>query len=361
MNVVTASPFAVFRVDGSAALGGGHLRRCAVLADRLVRAGWRVAFAGLMNPEIIEVPGAAHGFEIQVVDQSADGPRKLRNAWPDGCDLLIVDHYQLDQAFESQCRGWAQRILVIDDLANRRHNCDTLVDQTPGRDAREYQNIVSAGCALFMGPEFALLDPRFAVARNGFRRDFGAVRRLLVTFGYADLFGLTALALEGILQSGIEAAVDIVFGFEPPDIARVRELASRLPPESQIHVNTRDMVSMIMRADVAVGAGGVSSLERCCLGLPSLLVTLAENQQGNTDALVRRGAVVALGCPGDIDPAVIARELRGLFADREKREAMGVAAALVTDGSGVERIVQYVADGLTVSPGTSNPSVDAGR
>jgi UDP-2,4-diacetamido-2,4,6-trideoxy-beta-L-altropyranose hydrolase len=360
MKAVTAPPFAVLRVDGSATLGGGHLRRCASLADGLTRAGWRVAFAGQVNPEAIERPGVIDALEIQSVDQSADGPWLLRNAWPDGCDLLIVDHYELDENFERECSGWARRILVIDDLANRCHNCDVLVDQTPGREARDYRNIVNAGCKLFMGPDFALLDRRFAIARSRLQRDFGAVRRLLVTFGYADLYGVTAMALEGILQSGLKAAVDIVFGFEPPDIGRVRELASQLSPDSQLHFNLRDMVSVIMRADVAIGAGGVSSLERCCLGLPSLLVTLAENQQGNVDALMRRGAAVALGRLADTDPALIARELRELSANRERREAIGKAAVLVTDGSGVERIVRYVTNSPTLSPGTSKPSMDAG-
>jgi UDP-2,4-diacetamido-2,4,6-trideoxy-beta-L-altropyranose hydrolase len=361
MSTKSAPPFAVFRVDGSATMGGGHVRRCASLADGLIRAGWRVAFAGLVSPEAIGLSGTVDAFDIQVFDQSADGPRLLRNSWPDGCDLLIVDHYQLDEGFERQCAGWARRMLVIDDLANRRHDCDVLVDQTPGREARDYRAIVNAGCALFMGPDYALLDSRFAAARSRMRRDFGAVRRLLVTFGYADQFGITALALEGVLQSGVRAAVDIVFGLEPPDIARIHGLVSRLSPASQIHFNTRDMVSMIMRADLAIGAGGVSSLERCCLGLPSLLVTLAENQQGNADALAERGAAVALGGLGNVDTALIARTLCELAADREKRETMGKAAALVTDGSGVERVVQYVSNSPALSPGTSDPSMDANR
>jgi len=314
MNAVTAPPFAVFRVDGSAALGGGHVRRCASLADGLARAGWRVAFAGVVNPEALEFPGTSNAFEIQPFGQSADGPRLLRNAWPDGCDLLIIDHYQLGESFERGCAGWARRILVIDDLANRRHNCDVLVDQTPGREAQDYQDIVNAGCTLFMGPDFALLDPRFAAARSRLQRNFGSVRRLLVTFGYADLFGATVMTLEGILQSGLEVPVDIVFGFEPPDITRIRELVARLSPASRMHFNTRDMVSMIMRADVAIGAGGVSSLERCCLGLPSLLVTLAEEPAGQhgcfDEAGSRRRSWTRRGHRSGLDCARALRTIR---------------------------------------------------
>src|SRR4051794_40465413 len=113
MNARPAPPFAVFRVDGSATMGGGHVRRCASLADGLIRAGWRVTFAGLVSPEAIGLSNAVDAFEIRVFDQSAEGPRLLRNAWPDGCDLLVVDHYQLDERFERECAGWARRILVI--------------------------------------------------------------------------------------------------------------------------------------------------------------------------------------------------------------------------------------------------------
>jgi UDP-2,4-diacetamido-2,4,6-trideoxy-beta-L-altropyranose hydrolase len=312
-----------------------------MLADGLAAAGWGIAFASRVQPGSAGLLDAIKAFEIERIDEAADDARLLRELWPSGCDLLIVDHYHLDEVFESRCRGWARRILVIDDLANRRHDCDALVDQTPGRNEADYGNWVGRNCALFMGPAFALLDPRFAEARGRFRRDFGAVRRLLVSFGYSDSFGVTAMALEGILQSQVAAAVDIVFGFRPPDIARVEGLASGLPVASRMHFNTRDMISLIMHADAAIGAGGVSSLERCCLGLPSLVVTLAENQQGNAEALMRRGAAVALGYFRNTDAAMIARQLRAIAADRDMREAMGVAAARVTDGSGVERIVRY--------------------
>jgi UDP-2,4-diacetamido-2,4,6-trideoxy-beta-L-altropyranose hydrolase len=340
MNVSVTSPLVVFRVDGSAVLGGGHVRRCLMLANGLARAGWRVGFASKASLQEIGFLDAISAFEMLIVDEVVDEPCLLRNRWQDGCELLIVDHYELDQSFERGCRGWAGRILVIDDLAGRCHDCDVLIDQTPGRQARNYEDIVSRGCALFLGPDYALLDPRFAAARSRFQREYDSVFRVLVTFGYSDRAGVTAMALEGILRSRIGAAVDVVFGIEPPDIEYVRTLASQLPG-SRIHINTDEMVSLIMRADLAIGAGGVSALERCCLGLPSMLITLAENQQGNADALMQRGAAVALGGVKDVSVAKIARELLALSFDGETRMAMGRAAALVTDGSGVDRIVRY--------------------
>src|ERR1700676_657147 len=111
---VTAPPFVVFRVDGSAGLGGGPLRRCGMLAGGFAASGLRIAFSSRVNSENIEFISAINAFEIQAVDQSADEADVLRNAWPEGCDLLIVDHYQLDEGFECRCRGWPRRLLVID-------------------------------------------------------------------------------------------------------------------------------------------------------------------------------------------------------------------------------------------------------
>jgi RimJ/RimL family protein N-acetyltransferase len=160
---------------------------------------------------------------------------------------------------------------------------------------------------------------------------------VLVSFGSTDPFGGTELALEALLLAGIGAAVDVVVGSGMPDIMRVRRLAEMLSPEALIHVDVRDMATLTHNADIAIGAGGMSALERCCLGVPSLLVTVAENQVGLAEALGRAGAVSMLGKLASLTVGELTRSLRDLAHDAPRRRLMGEAAREITDGLGAAR------------------------
>jgi len=180
---------AIFRTDASVMIGGGHVRRCLVLADALAEAGWAISFVCSAEAANI-VPGlGSRGFAVME-------PGALEKA-PVRCDLVVVDDYRLDATFERGARGWAKRILVVDDLANRPHDCDVLLDQSPGRARGAYAGLVPENCTLLLGPSYALLDRRFRAAR-GQRRATGKVERIFVNFGTTDTANATSLALDAI-------------------------------------------------------------------------------------------------------------------------------------------------------------------
>jgi UDP-2,4-diacetamido-2,4,6-trideoxy-beta-L-altropyranose hydrolase len=327
---------AVVRADASRVLGGGHVRRCLALAQALKEAGWRATFA--VGPGTLEAaPYLTRSSFASVTLDRGDEPEELRQRVPAGCELVVIDHYALDASFERACRGWAKRVLVIDDLADRPHDCDVLLDQTPGRERSAYAGLVPGDCELLLGAAYALLDARFHRARSD-RPCAGSVRRVLVSFGAVDHAGATALALKALQGAGLNAAVDIVVGSATPGMAEIARLAAQLSPPGRILVDVDDMAALMQTADLAIGAGGVTALERCCLGLPSLLVTVAANQHGMAEGLAKMGAAFAVGELSGLTAAELARSLRELALDEEWRQTMSEAARAVTDGLGAERM-----------------------
>jgi UDP-2,4-diacetamido-2,4,6-trideoxy-beta-L-altropyranose hydrolase len=319
---------AIFRTDASVAIGGGHVRRCIVLADALAEAGWRVRFVcGAASCAVVPALTAS-GYAITE-------PAVFEKA-PERCDLLVVDDYRLDAAFERAARGWAARILVIDDLANRAHDGDVLLDQSPGRTREAYAGLVPQGCDLLLGAPYALLDARFRIARRR-RKPIGKVERMYVNFGTTDTANATSLALDAIAAAQLGAEIDIVIGSAAPHLAALRGKIASLGAGATLHVDLDDVAALMRNADLAIGAGGVGALERCALGLPSAILTVADNQHQNARALDASGAAVYWGDIGNQSVDELAAALKRLAADRAGRSAMSATAAALVDGLGAAR------------------------
>jgi UDP-2,4-diacetamido-2,4,6-trideoxy-beta-L-altropyranose hydrolase len=311
-----------------------------VLAEALAAKGWTVV-AALCDVNFAKKLPASAKIEVVVIQEYAAAT--LIEAVPNGCDVLIVDHYGLNAAFECDCRGWASRILVVDDLADRRHDCDILVDQTPERKSFAYRDLVPTGCRILAGPNYALLHPNFARLREPRRPTAKRVERGLISLGATDPDDITGVAIEAFQCSGLALQLDIILGAGAPHIERVTKAAGNFANgEAKVHVEVGDPASIVRHADIAIGAGGVSSLERCCLGVPSLIVSLADNQMGNAFGIAKAGAAVFVGKMTDIDKSLLASELRNLANDDNRRGAMIASARKLCDGLGRDRIVDLL-------------------
>lgn len=251
-----------------------------------------------------------------------------------------------DAAFEASCRRWAHRILVIDDLANRQHDCDFLLDQTLGRQSADYSQLVPARCRVLLGPDFALLRPQFATARGealARRAEGRAARRLLVSLGATDPANMTGRVISA--ASGLPLELDIVLGAGNEYRESVLESVKRFKMPARIHTDVSDMASLMVQADLAVGAGGTTSWERCCLGLPSLILVLADNQLGIAAALDKAGAAVNLGTVENLSDSKLAEALRNLCSNDRRRIVMSERAAAICDGGGVGRVLRAIENG----------------
>lgn len=333
------APFAVFRADASAAIGGGHVMRCLALADALSERGWRCAFA--TNQEALSVIPALAASSHQTA-----GADDLDATWPEGCELLVVDHYGLDASFEASCRPWAEQILVIDDLANRSHDCDILLDQTFGRNADVYGGLVPDTCRILTGSQYALLRPQFAEARARSltrRREQGdRPPRILVSMGGGDPDNVTALVLEGLEISGIEAIVDVAMGPTAPHLGDVLVQSAAMQQQIQIRVGVDDMAALMTDADLAIGAAGTTSWERCCLGLPSIILVIADNQRLISKALQDAGAAQLVGQYPGVGAQAIADAVSELCADGDSLLRMCQAASDICDGQGALRVSEIL-------------------
>lgn len=337
----------IFRCDASVEIGAGHVVRCLTLAETLADSGWSCAFAS--NQEgVVTVPMLTRcGYDTLQLHGPAEGePSEFAQQWPDGCDLLVVDHYQWNATFETACRPWARKILAIDDLADRPHDCELLLDQTLGRRSDEYRSLVPSACHLLLGPDYALLRPQFAAARAGAlerRRAQGPLQRVLVSFGGSDPQDMTAIALEGLAATGLPVAVDIVLGTDHAEERYPSGSIGAMAAEVSVHRDVSNMAALMARADLAIGAAGTTAWERCCLGLPSIAIPVATNQERIAVELERAGAIRLLEPPGLVDHGAIAEAVLDLESNPAARAEMSARAAALCDGRGVSRVIPAIA------------------
>lgn len=329
---------AIFRFDASTTIGGGHAYRCLTLARALADAGWEIAVAS--RPETFSIVPVAAGFRTILLDGPADKEADAIHAAAGSADLLVVDHYGRDAVFERIARVWARRILVIDDLADRPHDCDFLLDQTHGRQAADYLALVPEHCRLLLGAGYALLRPQFAQRRAQAlaRRESGKVEHLLIAMGATDPDDLTGRVQEGISETGLAITADVVLSPAAPYLDAVRRRAERMTGV-RILTGVDDMAELMTSADLAIGAGGTTSWERCCLGLPTLLVVTAENQRLIAAELERSRAVVVLR---DHTPAAIGASLDTIRRSPETLLEMSRASFAICDGRGAARMLEVL-------------------
>ncbi|MFL6734558.1 MAG: UDP-2,4-diacetamido-2,4,6-trideoxy-beta-L-altropyranose hydrolase [Sphingomicrobium sp.] len=343
-----------FRCDADAEIGGGHVMRCLTLANALSVAGAKVSFVAAAMPDSFRNRIATFGHTLHFIPPSPqmqrDGgsweaqPLSAETQLADArataaaigeSDWLIVDHYLLDARWHSAARSTAGRMMAIDDLANRQYECDIVLDQTFGRSEEDYRDLVPARAKVFAGAAFALLRPEFGRERRAAldrRQAGGPVRRILLSMGTADPGGVTASIVEQVVAATSECAIDVVLGPQATGLHEVRNIAARHSRIS-LHVDSDHMAELMRDADIAIGAAGLTSFERCCLGLPTIAFIVAGNQRMTAENLHRAGAVVLAHSPDEVPPLLQRFENDGL------RLSMIAAAATICDGNGTQMIV----------------------
>lgn len=356
----------LFRTDASTEIGTGHVMRCLTLADALAAEGASAHFLCREHPghlaALIERRG--HGVTLLAAaagEGDATDGRLAHSAWRGSSiaadlaealeaargfrpDWVVVDHYALDAEWETAMRRTGARILAIDDLADRAHDCDVLLDQNLGRSAQDYASLVPADAAVLAGPTYALLRDQFVAARASslLRRQDGAVRTVLVNLGGVDRDDATSAVLSALAAANGAASlrVRVVLGASALWGERVRALAATLPFEAQVIQGIDDMAAEMAVADLAIGAAGSTSWERCALGLPTVMLVLADNQRAIAAALDAAGCAINLGDPFAAGfPAILARTVADLAGDADRVIAMSGRAAATVDGGGCARVV----------------------
>ena len=324
------------RVDGGMQIGSGHVMRCLCLAEDLARRGAQVTFLcrDLEGHFGALIERAGHQLLLLRARDAAQDAKETREVLRRlEVNLLIIDHYGLDAEWERSQRTQSLRILVIDDLADRPHDCDLLVDQNYfGRDAtRRYANLTPASCRSLLGPRYALLRPEYARLRSAMAARSRDVRRIMVFFGGTDRTNETGKALRALAAPQFaHMAVDVVLGLNHPFADGIAAQAARRPGTT-LYRNLPTLAGLMLRADLAVGAGGVTTSERLCMGLPSVVVTVAPNQESPIASLAAAGAVVWAGSAEQVTETALAEVIQRAVQDPP------IVPALV-DGHGAARV-----------------------
>jgi UDP-2,4-diacetamido-2,4,6-trideoxy-beta-L-altropyranose hydrolase len=387
----------VIRTDASKQIGSGHLMRCLTLAEALREKGATVEFicrehAGHLCDLLEERQFVVHRLPAGVVaagapltgahvmaGAAAPAPGTLAHAAWLGCDWtadaaqcvallqarqeaaeltaaasgvelapnlqpdwLIVDHYALDFRWQRVLRSHVAHLMVIDDLADRQHDCDVLLDQNLVPDmANRYKNRVPPDCTCLLGPQFAMLQPLYASMHQQHGQKQDSPQRILAFFGGVDAHDLSSKALEafiGLQRDDVQ--FDLVLSGQYAGRNRVETLAQG---HANIHLYSRlpTLAPLMAQADLALGAGGATTWERLCMGLPTLVVTLAENQRESAEEQQRQGLVQILGHVDQIGVESFAVALQRAF-DEGVRVLVPGDLASVVDGNGVSRVIDTI-------------------
>jgi UDP-2,4-diacetamido-2,4,6-trideoxy-beta-L-altropyranose hydrolase len=352
---------ALFRVDSSSLIGSGHLMRCLTLAQALRDSAvdcqficrphdrhsaalvQQQGFALILLPAITKqssLPTEVTGYQSWLGCTEQQDAADCIAEFDEVVDWLIVDHYALGAEFCTALRAHCQQILVIDDLANRLHDCDWLLDQNllPDQHSR-YQQLVPATCKLLLGPQFALLRDEFYQTPNVARQ----AGRVLVFFGGNDPFQLTIKSAMAITHlSDVILHADIVISAQHPDRAQLEALCQS-HPNIQLHVQCNHMASLMHQAQLMLGAGGSTHWERCICALPALVVTVAENQLPTTRHLHQLGACHWLGHADSITQSGLQQTLRDWLAHPDRLHDMAQRAKnLMAAGQGARTVCQHL-------------------
>jgi len=344
----TAKPTRVlFLADSGPEVGGGHIMRCLTLAEALRDLGAACAFVatpaagkvldGFAGPQVERLP--ADAADVQALALQAE---VLARDWR--AEVVVVDHYGLTAYHETRLRTTGRRIVVLDDLARRPHDCDLLMDSALGRTAQDYRLLLASGAMVLTGPEYALLRPEFAAARDrtlARRRDGGPLQRLLISLGLTDLFGITGRVVNLIRPALDAIEVDVVLGADAPSLTWLKRLAAD-DPHIRLHVGSLEMARLIGDADMAIGAGGSSTWERACLGLASIDLVLADNQKALALDLDRADATLAIDVRGEGFAKRMMTAFARLSGDEALRARLSSNSAALCDGLGARRTAEAI-------------------
>lgn len=364
-----------FRTDASLEIGTGHVMRCLTLADALREDGVKCSFVcrphqghlldliAQRGHQALALPALEAGAKLNLngtthanwlgTDWAADAQdtQQVLSTHLGGelLDWVVVDHYALDQSWEKVLRAHTRRIMVIDDLADRPHDCDLLLDQNLGRTEQDYIDLLYSTPSTLIGPQYALLRPDFVGLRPqslARRMQKPQLKQLLVTMGGVDQDNVTGQVLDALnlclLPSDLR--ITVVMGPHAPWLVQVKAQAAQMPWHTEVRVGVTNMAQLMADSDLAIGAAGGTAWERCSLGLPSLVLVLAKNQLAGAVALQDAGAAVVLKSHLQMAEFTAASQT-AQFAN-EVLTRLSYAAAAVTDGQGCARVADRMMENI---------------
>jgi UDP-2,4-diacetamido-2,4,6-trideoxy-beta-L-altropyranose hydrolase len=353
----------VFRTDASSQIGSGHFMRCLTLAEGLKKQGAQIHIISRNLPTHLSDMLIQKGMEYIPLStdttqeptdelahaswlgtsQAQDAQATIKALTNQSWDWIVVDHYALDMRWESAVRASCRKLMVIDDLADRQHNCDLLLDQNYYADIQtRYIGKVPAHCKLLLGPRYTLLREEFGALRAQIKPRTGEVKKILVFFGGVDAYNYTSLAIQALAELNCKQQVDVVIGEQHPKREQI-QLAC-FDNGYVCHVQTTRMAELMAEADMAIGAGGTATWERCCLGLPTITLCSAENQRRQIADAAQVGLLYAPISVQNV-VALIRHHVKNLLENPALIQLISNTGMKWVNGSGLKRVAALMGAG----------------
>ena len=338
----------IIRADADSRMGTGHVMRCLALAGAWQERGGRVLLAGHIGSDSIRERLNRQRVELFALTSGPQAAEDMQ--WLDmlrhepagraGEGWIVLDGYQFDNAYQQRLRRSGLKLLVIDDYAHLpAYEADLLLNQNPGSEKLNYQT--SPATVLLRGGKYVLLRREFSEARRmGTAAAAEQATRLLITLGGADPDNVTLKVMAALRQLDLPVQAKIIVGPANPHLPLLREWMGRTSLPAELLTDVADMAPLMQWADAAVTAGGSTCWELACLGVPALVITLADNQRGVARIIAESGAGLDCGWHHTLQPDQLARSIAALGRDQRQRQAMGVAGRALVDGDGADRVAE---------------------
>lgn len=361
------------RTDASLQIGTGHVMRCLTLAEILRSQSARVIFVCREHPGNLCDTIESKGFKVlkltmPVRDRTIEsacfneqGPPHvswLGVSWQQDADetidilfqknidCLIIDHFGIDILWEYTIKTSVPlKIAVIDGQFDRHHYCDFLLDPNLKDNAVErWSSLVPSHCQMYIGPEFAFLRQEFIIERSNVKKRDGQIKKILIAFGGVDEHNATELALTAILKlDSFKLDVDVIVGAANPHRFELEKKFKSFE-NVKMHCKPPQVARLMAEADLSLGAGGTMAWERCYLGLPTVMVSVADNQDEICRQLDTLGAAIYLGRLENLQVDQIAEAIIFALANPEliRRMAGQCMKIMGETGSGLKKFCKVL-------------------
>ena len=332
------------RVDSSPEIGIGHMMRCLTLAQELKNNFDKIIFLTQKNSGDFIGTIMKNEFEVIFIPTTNNDPNIIKNlitAYSENKNFLLIDHYDIGSNFESSLKNIFERIFVIDDLANRKHDCDLLIDQNYYRDLNQrYEKLIQNGTITLLGPKYAIIRPEFRKINKKTIKKNSQIKKILVSFGGSDPTNECKKVLDALCSiENSKFEIIVAAGIYNHKFEQLKKLYEKYS-NIKIYRHVDELSRLMVNSDLFIGAGGTTTWERFYMGLPSIVTIISDDQKESIEFLSDMGHVVNLGLAKNVTSKTYVQTLQKPNFDLIYN--MSLHNQKLVDGNGSNRIKKQI-------------------
>ena len=332
------------RVDSSPEIGIGHMMRCLTLAQELKNNFDKIIFLTQKDSGNFIGTIMKNEFEVIFIPTTNNDPNIIKNlltAYSENKNFLLIDHYDIDTNFESSLKNIFERIFVIDDLANRKHDCDLLIDQNYYRDLNQrYEKLIQNGTIALLGPKYAIIRPEFRTINKKAIKKNSQIKKILVSFGGSDPTNECKKVLDALCSiENSKFEIVVVAGIYNHKFEQLKKLYEKYS-NIKIYRHVDDLSRLMLNSDLFIGAGGTTTWERFYMGLPSIVTIISDDQKESIEFLSDMGHIINLGLAKNVTSKTYVQTLQKPNSDLIYN--MSLHNQKLVDGNGSNRIKKQI-------------------